>query len=367
MNIYQTLWAEDENKFSVSRRLSNGEFENPTADILLDEQRKANGKPDTDLAKNPLFKEVNKAKLQTEINSKFIKLLNNYVVNFKETEEYSQEEMSEIDEFIETIRPTRVWQTTVNYIEHELNYNISGNLHETIFNVWCKLYTNWYNQNRIDNCSGFEHVFVGEGKLESKFVIDGYHNWIKFLLDEKTGRVNYLGYNYGINNGVDYDITGPTNPNVVTLQMVWDLLDLNGNKVATLFKPKGGFFVGTSPECDLAMGTIAYFESKSGLFTNNRKEVDLLDFKYDLVLYRNTNQDNTLGDFLRSFYPEFKGEATIAEFILKNRIEDFDKRQLFSFRNNIKAQVTKKIIDTEVSEIYFHDNDWRLSFENWKH
>ncbi|MBB4804738.1 poly(U)-specific endoribonuclease [Chryseobacterium defluvii] len=363
MNIYQTLWDKDENKFSVSRRLDNREFDNPDADILLDEQIRANGKPDTDLAKNPLFKSVNKEKLQTDINLKFIKLLNNYIVNFKDREEYLPEEITEINEFIEAIRPTKVWEEAIYYIESELKYSIKDKLQETLFNIWCNLYTNWYNNNRIDYCSGFEHVFVGEGKLEKNPIIDGYHNWIKFLLDEKTGRVNYQGYNYGINGGSDYD--GPSQPNIITLKMMWDLFDLNGNKIATLFKSRGGFFVGTSPECDFAMGTIAYFEHLAGRLVDDKREVSINKGRYDLILRRNVNQDQTLGQAIRSFFPVYRGED-IVEFILKNRFDGFDRNLLVNLAGGVDAQFVGTLQEKGVTEIYFHDEDWKLSFENWK-
>ncbi|WP_293021369.1 hypothetical protein [Moorena sp. SIO3I8] len=42
-NIYQQIWESDENQFSVSTRTSSGEWEDETADILLDEQVKASG------------------------------------------------------------------------------------------------------------------------------------------------------------------------------------------------------------------------------------------------------------------------------------------------------------------------------------
>jgi hypothetical protein len=60
MEIYQNIWYKDENKFSVSRRLSDGNFEKPTADILLDEQIKATENRGVDLTKNPLFNAIKK-------------------------------------------------------------------------------------------------------------------------------------------------------------------------------------------------------------------------------------------------------------------------------------------------------------------
>lgn len=40
--------------------------------------------------------------------------------------------------------------------------------------------------------SGFEHVFVGETKSGTEIV--GFHNWIQFYLQEKSGNLDYKGY-----------------------------------------------------------------------------------------------------------------------------------------------------------------------------
>lgn len=370
MNIYQTLWEKDENKFSVSRKFGNGEFDNPMADILLDEQVKADGTRETDLAANPLFKSVNQDKLQTEINSKFIKLLNNYIVNFRETEDYTNAEVEEIYQFLEIVQGTKVMRSAIDYIETDLNESLEDNFKGKMFDIWFKFFTNWFNGRRTDYCSGFEHVFVGEGKYDAATTgssslgnIDGYHNWIKFLLDEKTGRVNYRGYNYGLNNN-----EGPGNPNVITLQMSWEHRDLNGNLIATLFKPKGGFFVGHSPECDLAMGTVAYYESLKGMFSSSdKREVEIANGKFNLVMYRNINQDASRGVFIRSFYPEYLGSLEFTEHLLKtNLLNDFDTNDLLRINNNLYADFAYKNLALGNKSIYSFDKNWKLSFENWK-
>jgi poly(U)-specific endoribonuclease len=371
MNIYQTIWESDENRFSVSRKLDANTFENPEADILLDEQIKADGRRDTDLAKYPLFKYVNQGKLQTEINLKFVKLLNNYIINFREAEDYTSEELEEINQFLDIIKETKVMKQAIEYIENDLNESLQQNFNEKMFDIWFKIYTNWFNNRRTDYCSGFEHVFVGEGKYSANASvgnptlgeIDGYHNWIKFVLDEKTGRVNYLGYNYGLNNN-----EGPDNPNVVTLQMSWEHRDLNGNLIASLFKRKGGFFVGTSPECEIAMGTVAYFESVRGMFSNDdKKAIELGQGRFNLVLYRNYNQNGTRGKFVRSFYPEYLGRLEFAEDLLKAKfLNAFEKDELIRMNNTMYADFAYKSSTNVKRSIYAFDRDWKLSFENWK-
>jgi len=371
MEIYQNIWNEDENKFSVSRRLDSGDFEKPAADILLDKQVKAAGNRGTDLAKNPLFNTVNKNKLQSDINLKFIELLNNYVVNFRPKETYTEKELNEIYVFLETVQHTKVFQLATDYIESELNERIKGQFKEKMFSLWFQFFTNWFKGRSIDFCSGFEHVFVGEGHYRTTNnagialgEIGGYHNWIKFLLDEKTGRVNYLGYNYGLSNN-----EGPDNPHVVTLQMIWELRDLNGDLIAEMFKSKGGFFVGTSPECELAMGTVAYFESRKGMFSDrDKKQVKLCSGYYNLIMFRSINKDGSRGDFIRSFFPEYMGKQ---EPVSRDLIYDPDMRDLiYDEENDVFIKFHQPVLTRgfgrEGLNSVLSSPGWRLRFDNWK-
>ena len=61
-DIYQLLWESDENRCSVGVRDGEGDWTNPAADILLDEQIQASGRRTIDLATRPLFARVNETK-----------------------------------------------------------------------------------------------------------------------------------------------------------------------------------------------------------------------------------------------------------------------------------------------------------------
>ncbi|MEO0971269.1 MAG: lamin tail domain-containing protein, partial [Cyanobacteria bacterium J06639_18] len=128
----------------------------------------------------------------------------------------------------------------------------------------------------------------------------GYHSWVKFYLDEQNQRVNYLGYKYDLQGQ-----EGPQNPNVVTLQQSQTVTDMRGNIVAKLFKKKGGFFVGPSPECEVAIATVVYYESVYGRVRRDKRRVNINGANYDLVLYRNTNPNGSRGELIRSFFPIF--------------------------------------------------------------
>ena len=304
-NVFQRIWDSDENQLSVSRRTKTGEWKDPEADILLDEQVRASGERAIDLAMRPLFHKVNESKLfdpnRTYVS--FMKLLDNYAIRTIDSE-FTTEEEAEQQYFLSQILQTRPMQIARNYINQTLGENLSeAQFRQVLHRLWFELYTN---RGTIDFCSGFEHVFVGEGKYKLRQDnkreifgdVSGYHSWVKFYLDEKNKRVNFYGYNY--------DSQGPMNPNMVTLQMVNTVMDILGKPIAKLFKRKSGFFVGSSPECEMAMATIVFFESVHGKISDKRR-VTINEATYNLVLYRSTNSDGSRGDFIRSFYPIFLG------------------------------------------------------------
>lgn len=311
-DIYQTLWDSDENRFSVSERNAQGGWVDENADILLDEQVKASGKRNLDLATRPLFFRVKEDKFALPTYAAFIRLLDNYVANFRETEQETAEERLEINGFLDAVMETKVAQVALDYLKTELGETLTLERFRAVLNrTWFELYTNFFGGKSTHFASGFEHVFVGEAKYDVRFggqetlgEISGYHSWVKFYFDESRNRVNFLGFKYDLqgNEGAD-------NPDVVTLQMIWNLTDINGNGIAQLFKKKGGFFVGPSPECELVMGAVAFYESVHGRLVQDRRAASINGARYNLVLYRSTTAQGSRGDFIRSFYPEFLGEG----------------------------------------------------------
>lgn len=139
--------------------------------------------------------------------------------------------------------------------------------------------------------SGFEHVFVGEGKYNPDRShipgeVKGYHSWVKFYLDEKNHRVNYGGFH-----------VFAANLHVVTVRMEWTILNMDGVPFTKIVKPMGGFFVGRSPACEMALATYGFHERALGRFRNDMVRVTLDGHDYDLVLYQSKHR-------IRSFFPK---------------------------------------------------------------
>ena len=312
-HIYQAIWNEDADRFTVATRDATGNWTDPTADIFLDEQVKAKGSRQIDLAANPLFAKVDFSKMEaSELYRAFIRLLDNFAVNFRDPETISPAERDEIETFLDLVIDSRPMQITFEHVSAELVRDMTRDrFRQELFRMWFEVYTNFFRGKSTHFCTGFEHVFVGEGKYKKganaaseKGEISGYHSWVKFALDELNNRVDYLGYKYDLGG------PGPDNPHVVTLQMIWNHQDMSGNLVAELFKSKGGFFVGSSPACEFALGTLAYYEGLHGLLSNQKKRVQLGQGNFDLVMYHETAADGSLGPHIRSFYPVFLGDGS---------------------------------------------------------
>lgn len=320
-NIYQELWDLDmqpeNNGCTVTSRGGDGHWINPQADIKLDEQNELSSTSQDD-APNPLIAEFNEMKLQGETYEAFKALLNNYVFNARVSEDHLGDnavEDAEIEAFLNSILKTEIMQVTFDYINRDLGVDIDeDDFRAIIKKLWFDVYTNHYNRNPVPYCSGFEHIVVGESKGNPNAKgVGGYHSWTKYLFDQESGRVNFNGFNYD-NNLNKLAPQGALVPHVATVSLTYHPLDMDGEPMRRKRKNLGGFFVGPSPELQMAMPVVAYFESISGLFfvgngttprEQTEKEVEINDAIYRLVLFMETQEDQNRGGRLRSFYPKF--------------------------------------------------------------
>ena len=313
-DIYQQIWNSDRHKLLVSPRNANGKWIDPNADILLDEQVAAFGRRDLDLARKPLFYRVNEDKLYNiSTFVSLVELFDNYQFDNQRSEIITKLEKAEIDNFISAILPTKPIAVARDYINNHLNLSINRAEFELqLRKIWFDLYTNYFGDISVKDSSGFEHIFIGEGKYKIdrhprkiSGEISGYHSWIKFYLDEKEQKVDYLGHSYDLQGNI-----GVENPYVVAVQMLWQNIASENNPAIELFKKRGCFFVGTSPECDMAMGTVAFYESLANYkFHQEKRRTTINGAVYDLALYRNIQQDGSRGSYIRSFYPIYRGDV----------------------------------------------------------
>lgn len=207
VHIYQAIWDGDDHRFTVSARAANGDWHAPDADILLDEQVRAKGSRQIDLATSPLFASVDFDKMDaSDLYRSFIRLLDNFAVHFRDPETISPAEEDEIERFLDLVIASRPMQIAFAHISSELVRDMTvETFRADLRRMWFEVYTNFFRGKSTHFCTGFEHVFVGEGKYKKggnaaaeKGEISGYHSWVKFALDELNNRVDYLGYKYDL-------------------------------------------------------------------------------------------------------------------------------------------------------------------------
>jgi len=191
----------------------------------------------TDVASNNLFSNVNEAYyLHRPTYEAFINLLDNYNHHVGSAEVTSYTESREIDAFLLEVSKTSVMQKTLAFLQHKGYAGSSWIPFEAqLREIWFDFYPR---HGGTYDSSGFEHVFVGE--TDSKGVV-GFHNWIQFYLQEKSGSLDYMGYIFN------------KQPNMIGAHFKW----------LGETKQLGSFMYGTSPEFDMAMFTVCYLTRRN--------------------------------------------------------------------------------------------------------
>jgi len=170
--------------------------------------------------------------------SKFRKLFDNYDPDQKNQEDDTAEELEERDAFIDAMLETQVMTELHLFLfEKHLVGETTAELKELLFNMWFES----YDHKRSSGSSGFEHVFMGE---TSGTKVKGFHNFLHFADLESTDAINYMGW---IAPG--YTDLGD-NKGIIDFRFYWDAEEAN--------KPITGFYVGTSPEVEMAIGTVCF-------------------------------------------------------------------------------------------------------------
>ncbi|TPP64990.1 Placental protein 11 [Fasciola gigantica] len=164
----------------------------------------------------------------------FINLMDNYHMVLGIDETTTPEENVEINSFLEEVMKTEVMRETFRFLKsHGLTKSSELQFKEELRSLWFL----YYRRKSSRDSSAFEHVFVGEIRDGE---VSGYHNWIKFAMDEKEHKINYREY--------IKQVCG-NRPSVISL--------IFRMRTGAL-KPFGSMFIGTSPELEMALYTVAF-------------------------------------------------------------------------------------------------------------
>lgn len=251
--IFTELWALDENRCAVSgRRLGEGKqpWVNPNAEILVDQQLAALRCTTADRLQRPLFAHVAPEILARPTYLSLIRLFDlfQHPVSCAEgvgCRMYSDTERQAIDQFLEAVVRTPVMRRAYSHVVGSLQAELQdSSWQEVLRELW---FQRWEGRPSV-----FEHVFLGNltEDLSGEPIAGGLHCWVKFYLEELRGTAKYLGYIYN-----DPEV-GFSDNRFVSGKFIWD------HQGYKLVKDQGGFFVGVSPEWQLACGTVAYFETR---------------------------------------------------------------------------------------------------------
>lgn len=301
MTIYQDIWDADQAGNGIKAlRMADADQKDPTEGyVLVDETVERN--PD-----QQLFPEVVIPAPKLETYELCVKLFDNYAFDPATWERSSSRERIEERAFISEILTTEPMKVAQQILSQDLGQKITDDkLAELVKRTWFQ-----QGQSGGNMASGFEHVFIGEQKLEgdrpdSQAVeLGGYHFWYKYYLDDGgqlgdkkfRDRIRYGGTKYdGTGSWQNARNQGLQVPEVVTLSHQQQVEDLAAGGTQKAYKPIGGFWVGCSPEGLMALGLVRVWSKASRTARINGATYDVKFFPLD-------NDPKSI----RSFFPIFK-------------------------------------------------------------
>lgn len=196
-------------------------------------------------------------------------LFDNYESDETKPEVNTKEECKEINDFLNHVVDSEPLKVAAAYLRQKFGNDScvdredkeSFSNRTKFLNKLKKIWFDQYDWGKMLSLSGFEHTFVGERRADGQVM--GYHFWYKYFVDDSVD--NSLGqdaidFNRRLDDGLADEYIA-----IRFAQFVDADHDgvVDGANDSQLFKSFGSFFVGLSAECKIALGTVAYYESKA--------------------------------------------------------------------------------------------------------
>jgi len=246
-------------------------------------------------------------------------LFDNYESDETKPEVNTKEECQEIMDFLNYVVDSEPMKAATAYLrkKYATSTNVDADDKESFnnrgkfLNKIKKIWFDQYDWGKLRSLSGFEHTFVGERRADG--TVMGYHFWYKYFVDDSSENQSHQ-------DSIDFNrrLDDASSDDYIAIRFT-EYVDadhdgvVDGANDSQLFKSFGSFFVGLSAECKMAIGTIAYYESKAA-WAARRKEKRADDHghdsegvaavinghKYKLNLHRGGDRNQ----YCRSFYPE---------------------------------------------------------------
>ncbi|XP_004693235.1 PREDICTED: poly(U)-specific endoribonuclease isoform X2 [Condylura cristata] len=254
---------------SISERIYQADVNKARKeDIILNSQNRispSEAGDQVDRCPEPLFTYVNEKLFSKPTYAAFINLLNNYQRATGHGEHFNSQQLAEQDTFLTEVMKTAVMKELYSFLHHQNRYSSEKEFVDDLKNMWFGLYSRGSEEG---DSSGFEHVFSGEVK---KGKVTGFHNWIRFYMQEKEGLVDYYSH--------IYDGPWDSYPDVLAMQFNWD----------GYYKEVGSAFIGSSPEFEFALYSLCFI-ARPG------KECRVSLGGYPLAIQTYTWDKNTYGN-----------------------------------------------------------------------
>lgn len=225
----QHLWNLDANRLTPGR------------DYVIDVQSGKKPYWKEDAAHDPLFTKVDSSVWKRPTYKTFCALLDNYSSEIGVAERVTNTERQEVQRFLRALQQTPCMQFCHQYCHKKGKAPASATEFRALLHkIWFDLYRR-ERGGGLDS-SGFEHVFIGEARDGD---VTGFHNWIQFYREEKAGKLDYRGY---LKPRSRSDAATNSDDHLLTLQFHW----------AGVEKFAGTFFIGVSPEFEMALYTLCF-------------------------------------------------------------------------------------------------------------
>ncbi|XP_066282113.1 uridylate-specific endoribonuclease B-like [Branchiostoma lanceolatum] len=253
-DIYSTLWTLDHNRLrrGVDYRVT------PCGDRL--------------------FRFVNQDTLENVPTYRaFLNLLDNYEADVNKPENVTEKEKNDARAFLNRCLDTEVMQKAHNFLAEE-GYAPKGKkgFKDMLYDMWFTPYTRTHSDKAQRSSSAFEHTFLGETRCGH---VIGFHNWLRLYSEECLGNIQHKGCKW-CDCGCDDRI-------IFTIDFDW-----KGNN-----KTRDSFFVGTSPEFELALYTVCFLAGDGA-----KTEVVLGGQRVTITTYK-------LNGYIGSCYPILEGDS----------------------------------------------------------
>ncbi|MBW4082885.1 hypothetical protein [Paenibacillus sp. S150] len=220
----------------------------------------------------------------------FMKLHDNYDWRAKEKEASTPGEAAEINEFLQFAANTAPMRLARKYAEdhHQLKAGCST---EEWINM---LKSVWFTTFMDKSTSYFEHVFLGEqGSKRRK--LGGHHFWYHYYVNDGPFAALKKDDSIVFIKHVEVARTEHSRlAEVITIKYTLEERKPNGEP-QILIKDLGGFFVGTSAEGLMAMGTVAFLDGRQDI------PVEINGERLNLAVFRRKEDGK---DYGRTFFPK---------------------------------------------------------------